>query len=643
MKMKALAPTLFAVALQLASCNPVPDHQLSADERKWDMDWMYSMFVQNYAPMDYKQSTLGFDFAKIREQYEKEAIASFDADSAQHTINQEFYKVMYKFVAEFHDAHTSAALTNSSYQGRAQVAYLGFSGYRNGDYFVVKALLPTYSIGSKFPIEVGDHITKINGRSLKDAINTDLVPYRNLGNPESNYTFHMNKLFNRMSTATNGLPKESNVALTVSRYGKEFTVDLPWVVKDYHDFSQEQAAASPKKSTEESFLVSDGNHQFRFNFLGFDGRAQNPLEVFQKITLGLQKTLTDGFQFVDNYSQWNLLPQTIGTPRTNDSEDTESKTSPLERLAEERYVLPHAVQIPQGKTFTTYIAPVKISATATTPEKTTTIAYIYVDTFSPSQDNANQEFKEILLALDGLNIKNIIIDTLNNGGGSLVLGMQMARLLSNSPLDVKLPYAQFKLSDTWHDQFLSSSQAGTGNDSAAVYAASLLANFEEKRAAGAKLTDPYPIEALAPFDLPENTDLSGKFNVVLLVNEMCASMCDIFAGILQDNKLATLVGAQTMGAGGNVVNHQEAPGSHIDLRQTESLMVRSNGALIEGTEWVKTPGRTPFARPPFTVNKGPGDYLENKGVVPDVVIPVNQYAEEKYKTVIEKAVAILSQ
>ena len=98
-----------------------------------------------------------------------------------------------------------------------------------------------------------------------------------------------------------------------------------------------------------------------------------------------------------------------------------------------------------------------------------------------------------------------------------------------------------------------------------------------------------------------------------------------------------------MGAGGNVVNHQEAPGSHIDLRQTESLMVRSNGALIEGTEWVKTPGRTPFARPPFTVNKGPGDYLENKGVVPDVVIPVNQYAEEKYKTVIEKAVAILSQ
>ena len=109
-------------------------------------------------------------------------------------------------------------------------------------------------------------------------------------------------------------------------------------------------------------------------------------------------------------------------------------------------------------------------------------------------------------------------------------------------------------------------------------------------------------------------------NIVLMVNEMCASMCDLFAAILQDNQMAKVVGARTMGAGGNVVTHHQAPNSHLALRQTESLMVRR------------------------VVKKGKvelGALIENNGVEPDVQVKVSETVEGKYRRLREKAVEAL--
>jgi C-terminal processing protease CtpA/Prc len=59
-----------------------------------------------------------------------------------------------------------------------------------------------------------------------------------------------------------------------------------------------------------------------------------------------------------------------------------------------------------------------------------------------------------------------------------------------------------------------------------------------------------------------------------------------------------------MGAGGNVVDHYEAPNSHFDVRQTESLILRRDGS-----------------------------YLENNGVEPDVAIAVNESSTSFYEDV----------
>jgi len=82
--------------------------------------------------------------------------------------------------------------------------------------------------------------------------------------------------------------------------------------------------------------------------------------------------------------------------------------------------------------------------------------------------------------------------------------------------------------------------------------------------------------------------------------------------MLQDAGLAKVVGTQTMGAGGNVVNYNQAPNSHFDVRQTESLILRKDGS-----------------------------YIENVGVTPDVVVPVADYAGSKYKEVREAGLKAL--
>jgi C-terminal processing protease CtpA/Prc len=76
--------------------------------------------------------------------------------------------------------------------------------------------------------------------------------------------------------------------------------------------------------------------------------------------------------------------------------------------------------------------------------------------------------------------------------------------------------------------------------------------------------------------------------------------------------MATVVGSRTMGAGGNVVNHQQAPNSHVDIRQTESLLLRKDGT-----------------------------YLENNGVEADVKVAVNETAKTKYKEVRDAALKAL--
>lgn len=584
----------------ITACDPVPRRTLSAEEKVADLYWIYSQFGENYAPLELKQKLHGFDYERLKTEY-------VDAAKATKT-NDEFYQLMMRFVAEFKDAHTSAVLTNASLPNRAQTAFLGFSGIRHGDVLLVKKLLPTISKDSPYPIKAGDQISRIDGLSLKDAIQRDLVPLRDLGNPEANVTFHMNKLFTRVSTV-NGLPAKTEAVLTVIRDDKEFEVTLPWVMKDLVQFQSEQEKATEDSKKAENFLMvtDDASRStlFKFNFVGFDGRIEMPFLQLQKVASGLRKRFSDGFRFIDNFSSWELAAES-GT------ESSEAKT-PMESLKERRSVPASAVYLDGSKTYPAYVVPRKvIGANGKETGEKKLVGYVLIDTFSPAgpENDVIEEFKTTLSSMQSLGVQHLVIDTLNNGGGSLTLGMKLAQLLS--PRKIEMPKIQFRLSDSWLDQFETESLNGA-SDSEREYSRRLLAELLVQKKAGSRLSMPYSSEVLAPFTIRENKDLEQNFKVVLLVNEMCASMCDIFAGILQDNKMARIVGSRTMGAGGNVVSHNQTPNSHLDLRQTESLMVRRNPNADQDLS-----------------------YIENFGITPDLEIQTPSMGKNKYQDALVK-------
>ncbi len=577
----------------LSGCDPVPRRTLTTEEKMADLFWVYSQFGENYAPLEYKQKKWGFDYERLKAE-------TNDAAKATKT-NDEFYGVVFKFVSTFKDAHSSAALTNSSLPDRATTAYLGFSGVRDGETLLVKDRLPTIADTSSYPIAKGDHILKIDGRDLRVAVNADLTVWRNLGSDEANFTYHANKLFTRVSTL-NGLPTADNAVLTVKRGDQTFDVTLPWVKKDLYQFQAEQkkatddAAAAKKKKADasENFLMlSDGNGgvAFKFRFIGFDGRIELPAMTADSISRTLRTTVTDSFKFIDSFASWQLVAT---------GEDTPEKT-PEQVVREMRKVPDGAVFLTGAKVYPAYVA----------REGDNLVGTIYLDTFSPleTEPATITEFKETLQSFQTLGVSRIVIDMLNNGGGSLSLGFSLAQALSAD--HVELPGIQFRVSDSWLDQFETSSMQAK-SDSEREISRRVYDDLKASRMRGDRLTPVMSSNVLAPFDFVPNTDLKSKFKVALLVNEMCASMCDIFSAMLQDDGLAIVVGTQTMGAGGNVVGYNQAPNSHFDVRQTESLIVRKDGS-----------------------------YIENVGVKPDVVVPVANYTASKYKEVRDAAVKAL--
>ncbi len=560
----------------LNGCEPVPRMALSEEAKIADMYWLFSQFNNNYAPLNYKEQLYGFSFSELKARYIEEAKAT--------KSNEEFYLVMQKFVAEFRDAHTSADLASSNLEGRSRVAYLGFSGKRLGDALLVKTILAKKGADiSSYPIQVGDKITKLDGVELKTVIDTEMNHYRNLGNKESNYTYHMNRIFNRDSLSEK-IPTALNAKLTVVREGVDapFEVELPWIVKDLAQFEAEKAAAPLK-----------------FRLIGFDDKPKLISHYYRLIDRNSANySVKNSFVFAGNIAGWEPLPEVDAKP-----------TAPL--TLEEQFTKVRNVPtspylfLSNAKNYISYITKIRENETG----KSAMVGYILLDSFSVSdpRDVVIKEFSETLKSMQGFGVKDVVIDMLNNGGGSLGLGLGLAQTLSNQK--VTMPLFQTALNDNWLDDFQSTSINGE-TPTEQELARRILVLLENDQLNNRRLSTPFSTAALYPYEFEGNSDLKETFRITLLVNEMCASMCDIFTSILKDNKMAYVIGQQTMGAGGNVVNHYYAPNSHLMVNQTESLMLKQDGT-----------------------------YIENNGIMPDEVLDVSATSDEKYNKVRDAAFA----
>ncbi len=600
MKSRKTLARLFGAAvvasslLVITACDPVPRRTLTAEEKIADMEWAYSVFGANYAPLEYKAQRYGFDWDALKTRYREEARVT--------QSNDEFYAVLHKFVSEFKDAHTSSSLTNSDLPGRARVAYLGFSGERKGDALLVKELLPTIDEDSSYPIHVGDEIIKIDGVALTDIVRGEMVKSRDLGQDESNLSFHFNKIFTRISTAR-ALPARDVAVLTVKDDDQEREVQLPWVTKDLVQFRTEQAearAAAEAPAAPASPSVGSLVERPQFlALLGFDGHIIDPVAALASVTRGSRSfSMLNTFRFIDDVAAWttNLHAPVAG----------------VETMRRVRNVPERAQFIEAARTYPTYVTREPVLNAAGQRTGSRLVATMLLDTFSPAatEETVSTEFKNTLNAMKELGVNDLVIDLINNGGGSVSLGMHLAQALSNTLIE--MPQIQFRLNDDWLDDIQQASLEGD-SDAERELARRLFETMQADAASGRRLSRPVSTQLLVPFEIQANRDLEQRLNIVLMVNEMCASMCDIFTAVLKDNGMARVVGARTMGAGGNVVGkNSSAPNSGLELRQTESLILRRDGS-----------------------------YIENNGVEPDVVFAVNESADEKYDGVRAKALESL--
>jgi C-terminal processing protease CtpA/Prc len=600
---------LFLVlAIGALGCTPAPRQELTSEQKQGDIDWLADKFAAEYAPLTYKQDRYQFTLDGLR--------ASYKALAAATRSNDEFYILTHRFVSEFKDAHTSEMVMEAVLPGRDSVAYLGFDAKRKGDKLVVTELLPTIASDSVFPVKKGDIISEIDGVAVVEGARS-LFGLRDLGQDESNLTYHMaNQLFRISSQSI--MPSKDSATLKLTRGGVEMTVVLPWVIKDYHQFSVEQrdAAAQKKPDEEKKPDASADENYFDIAARVVDGNLSALFQVLARNLQGNpQRQFWDTFVFLDTLPRWTsrstheilrqvgLMLKPGQAPQADD-----------DVLAKARAVPANVVRVSEAKTYPAYF---KIEKELDKDGKPTgrekNVGYILLDTFSPSAESEDAVVKEVtetLKTMQAYGVKDLIVDMIDNGGGSLSLGMRLAQVFSKDP--VAMPEIEFKINDTWMDEWETQSMTGK-SDAEKEIARRVLQGMKEDLAAGRKLSRRFSAETLIPFTLVKNANLDKKLNIVLLVNEMCASMCDIFTGIMKDNGLVKIVGQRTMGAGGNVVTlKDQSTNAHVVLNQTQSLMVRRDGS-----------------------------YIENNGIEPDVQVTVSDSVLEKYEAVRKKAVDLL--
>ena len=360
----------------MSGCEPTPRRQLTTGEKLADMEWIYSMFGQNYAPMKYKEKLFGFEFEKLKDEYREKAKLTAN--------NDEFYHLMLSFVAQFKDAHTSGSLNAPDILGRAQIAFLGFSGKRKGNKFVVTELFPTVNSRTSLPIKVGTEILKIDGMTLADAIKSEFVKYRDLGQDDTNFTYHVNRLFTRVSLSM-PLPKKDTVTLTIPGPKKtEVNVVLPWVVKDLALFREQQAKAhkgtvgSESKdktpgftglpTTFWSFDSFEAGKKIQLGLLNFQGMAANPQQLLNKVRRGLPGfNVRETFQFVDDVAGW------IGLDEAPKADDDDGAPVTAKTMSKYRDVPSDALFVPTSRTYPSYVYKADKEL----------VGYIWLHSFSP--------------------------------------------------------------------------------------------------------------------------------------------------------------------------------------------------------------------------------------------------------------------
>jgi len=526
-----------------------PAVELTETERVAEMQWFIDKFDHNYAPLAYKQQRFNFDWEAKKQDF----LAL--AKTAQN--NAELTNSIGDLVGLFQDAHTGFLNLYMLLPGTMKVAYLGFLGARlseNGtDYLLVQNMLPTFKHSPiSYPVKIGDKISKINNQPVIDYVLGRCS--RRLGQIESDKTAFV-PMAALMDSVDCRIPEDSSVTLEiVDALGTTKIVELPLIVQDYLEFIDEQlAAAGPLDSSSHS---QEGEVSEQSPIPKSISRRTMPVNLNQYIER-LQKSFANqGLAARQDDFSIKFI-------------DTKMLAAPI-LAAESEAIKPESSLTQNYMTVENSHFDVRVY-----PSEQGNVGYIKIVDFG-GYDDYVEAFNLALTDLKTFATKALVIDLVDNGGGSLDYGLKLAELLKAS--NATDPKLEVRLNDNWINSYISATYWAPSPAHREI-AKRHLAELRADLAAGKRLSR--PMDFRRSFDPPTSPTNSEATQVVLMVNEMCASMCDIFAADLKDSGIAKIIGTRTMGAGGNVAIHMSSPRLQLGLTQTESMVVRANGTYVE--------------------------------------------------------------
>lgn len=168
--MKKLIVTLLAVFLANICYAGSTPHQLTLDEKLFDLSQLVNMIKSDYAPKEYKKEKFGIDVDELSQKY-----VSLVKETKN---NGEFYSLIIKFVAEFRDGHFRARIP-SKYS-----AYLPFDVTLVQDRVVIEYVNREKLSKEAFPFDRGDELVEMDGKPVRELIE-EFIPYLSEGNPRA--------------------------------------------------------------------------------------------------------------------------------------------------------------------------------------------------------------------------------------------------------------------------------------------------------------------------------------------------------------------------------------------------------------------------------------------------------------------------
>lgn len=205
------------------------------------------------------------------------------------------------------------------------------------------------------------------------------------------------------------------------------------------------------------------------------------------------------------------------------------------------------------------------------------IGYVRIPHYSGSTEES-QQFRNIIAQFENTT-EALIVDQVNNPGGSIFYMYSLAACLANKPLiqpkhreaiTQKEVYEAIETLDQFHDDLKAEEVFGKDIEGYKVtqefyinYKKSMQFLLDQWNA-GKTFTDPsylFGIEAIKPDPATHYTK-----PILFLINELDYSCGDFMPAMLQDNHRATLFGAKTAGAGGFVLSAE-----HPNLFSIESF------------------------------------------------------------------------